>query len=240
MAGTRVKVYRTPAEMQADVADAAAHGWRVTDQRQRSDGTMSVTFTQGGSEWATPAQPPQVVVQAPPPAKKKQNPLVGCAAIIVVLLAIGYFAGNRDGSSGSTPRPTVRATPVGGFGTMEGVVDILELDLGFDGSYNDKGSWYSEVREDIGLSATAIKRGGVADQLEMAVIPGVDDEASAQVVVDWFAEFAPDAGDWAFDQFDTIEDGQSPSRRFGRYVATVSRFDIDRASPIVTISLNHD
>lgn len=52
MGETRVKVYRTPTEMQADVADAAAHGWRVADERQRSDGTMSVTFAQG-SEWAT-------------------------------------------------------------------------------------------------------------------------------------------------------------------------------------------
>lgn len=52
MPETRVKVYRTPAEMQADVADAAAHGWRVADERQRSDGTMSVTFAQG-SDWAT-------------------------------------------------------------------------------------------------------------------------------------------------------------------------------------------
>lgn len=106
MPETRVKVYRTATEMQADVADATAHGWRVTDQRERSDGTMSVTFAQG-SEWASQAPAPQVVAQAGPPPKKKQNPLVGCAAIIVVLLAIGYFFGNRGGTdAGATPRPT--------------------------------------------------------------------------------------------------------------------------------------
>lgn len=53
MPETRVKVYRTPAEMQADAADAAAHGWRVMEQRARTDGTLSVTYAQG-SEWAPP------------------------------------------------------------------------------------------------------------------------------------------------------------------------------------------
>lgn len=53
MSETRVKVYRTPAEMQVDAADAAAHGWRVMEQRARTDGTLSVTYAQG-SEWAPP------------------------------------------------------------------------------------------------------------------------------------------------------------------------------------------
>lgn len=112
MAETRVKVYRTQAEMQADVTDAAAHGWRVTDQRQRSDGTMSVTFTRGESEWGS-APPPQVVVQTPPPPKKQPSTLLGCAVILVVLGGIAYFFGNRsDGiAPGSTNRPPVTDRP---------------------------------------------------------------------------------------------------------------------------------
>lgn len=114
MAETRTKVYRTPEEMQADEADAAAHGWRVTEQRQRSDGTMSVTYAQGGSEWAMPTSP-QIVVQPPPPAKKKPNPVAGCAVIIVVLLGLGYFFGNRGGTGGPTPPATVSGpTPTPG------------------------------------------------------------------------------------------------------------------------------
>jgi hypothetical protein len=52
MTQTRTKVYRTSAEMQADIAEATAHGWHVTGHLPQPDGTTSVTFSQGGSEWA--------------------------------------------------------------------------------------------------------------------------------------------------------------------------------------------
>lgn len=88
MPETRVKVYRTAAEMQADVADATAHGWRVTEQRPRADGTTSVTFAQG-SEWsATPAgtPAPEVVVrQGMDTGQKAFAEAFGAIAMLVFL-----------------------------------------------------------------------------------------------------------------------------------------------------------
>lgn len=89
MPETRVKVYRTAAEMQADVADAAAHGWRVTEQRPRADGTTSVTFSQG-SEWAVTTEPgataPEVVVrQGMDTGQKAFAEAFGAIAMLVFL-----------------------------------------------------------------------------------------------------------------------------------------------------------
>lgn len=238
MSGTRVKVYRTPAEMDADVADAAAHGWRVTDRARRPDGTMGVTFAQGGSEWAAP---PQVVAQAPPPAaKKKQSPVAGCAVIIVVLLGIGWFASRgKEGTTGAgVPRATVSATPRG-FGTMDDAVYFYEHDLDLTGDYNDAGSWYSEVDRSIGLSGTVIKRGGVADELELAIVAGVDDIESGKRLGLWLFEYVgDDAYDWVVRQVDSVKDGKRVRHDFGTYVATVSRHDIP--TPVVIVSLDSD
>lgn len=86
MPETRVKVYRTAVEMQADVAEAAAHGWRVTEQRPRADGTTSVTFSQG-SEWsATAGSAPEVVVrQGMDTGQKAFAEAFGAIAMLVFL-----------------------------------------------------------------------------------------------------------------------------------------------------------
>jgi hypothetical protein len=94
---TRVKVYRTQVERQADEGTAAAHGWTVASSETQPDGSLKVTYQHGSdSEWAvsdSPASP------APPPdrsvtvrvARSRLIKAFGSAVAGVLLLAFLWW-----------------------------------------------------------------------------------------------------------------------------------------------------
>jgi len=83
---TRVKVYRTPAEMQADAADAALHGWVVSERTIQPDGTMRVAYQQQGRSWAGG-------IVGPEPAGTGTPSLLGLVLILTVVIAVAILLG---------------------------------------------------------------------------------------------------------------------------------------------------
>lgn len=84
MSETRVKVYRTPAEMAADEADAARHGWAVIGRDPLPDGTMRVTFAMGRAFGGG--------IVGPAPANTAPS-LLGLALILVVVITAAVLFG---------------------------------------------------------------------------------------------------------------------------------------------------
>ena len=87
MAETWVNVYRTPAEMLADVAAAATHGWYVIHQRPRADGTVSVTFARVSELGVSPAAAPPHTI-APAQGMSTEQRALAVAMVVVGLACL--------------------------------------------------------------------------------------------------------------------------------------------------------